>query len=324
MASSLYFYKKKGMRTLLTATAITLLLQTAVSPVAGIAFAAPAANTKVTSANSTAIYKSFQNMLYKKNGLPAADRFLESKISQVTPYHATLMVLQLENARFKALTAITDRMLVPNVQDQMQKIYNWNNSFTQLMSRTKDTSLRSLLQQARDSGYRLTMIEGYLYPIMNYAAFEKYTSYVNEDIKQYIRIMAVETSNIASEDGGLMIGYQDMLNRALNQERFLNDFPKSNRKNQVQMLMNQYTLYTFYGLDNTPLFDYDTNVMVPNAQKGYKAVLQRNTSEDSAFLKKLNAFMDVIAESKFERTEAVDKWLEQNVSRDEYLPEYGI
>lgn len=34
--------------------------------------------------------------------------------------------------------------------------------------------------------------------------------------------------------------------------------------------------------------------------------------------------MDVVAESKFERTEAVDQWLEQNVSRDEYLPEYGI
>ncbi|MCM3135701.1 hypothetical protein M3629_23270 [Paenibacillus polysaccharolyticus] len=321
MTSSLHSLKNKGMRALLTATAITLLLQAAVAPVAGIASAAPATDTKVTAANSIAIYQSFQTMLYKKNGLPAADRYLESKISQVTPHHATLMVLQLENARFKALTAITDRMLVPNVQDQMQKIYKWNDSFTQLMSRTKDKSLRSLLQQARDSGYRLTMIEGSLYPIMNYAAFDKYTSYVNQDIKQYIRIMAVETSNIASEDGGLMIGYQDMLNRALNQERFLNDFPDSNRRNRVQMLMNEYTLYTFYGLDNTPLFDYDTNLMVPNAQKGYRAVLQRNSSGDSAFLKKLDTFMKVVAESKFEKTEAVDQWLEQNAARDEYLPQ---
>lgn len=311
-------FQNKGVRTLLTATAIAMLLQTAVAPVAGIASAAPATDTKVTSASSSTIYKAFQTMLYKKNGLPAADRYLESKISQVTPYHATLMVLQMENARFKALTAITDRMLVPNVQEQMQKIYKWNDSFTQLMSRTKDTSLRSLLQQARDSGYRLVTIEGSLYPIMNYAAFEKYTSYVNKDIKQYIRIMAVETSNISTEDGGLMIGYQEMLNRALNQEQFLKDFPESNRKNRVQMLMNEYTLYTFYGLDNTPLFDYDTNIMAANAQKGYKAVLQRNSSENSAFLKKLDEFMNVVAESKFEKTEAVEKWLEQNVSRNEY------
>jgi hypothetical protein len=316
---TLFSFQNKGVRTLLTATAIAMLLQTAVAPVAGIASAAPATNTKVTSAASSAIYKSSQTMLYKKNGLPAADRYLESKISQVTPYHATLMVLQLENARFKALDAITDRMLVPNVQDQMQKMYKWNDSFTQLMSRTKDKNLRSLLQQARDSGYRLTAIEGSLYPIMNYAAFDKYTSYVNKDIKQYIRIMAVETNNISTEDGGLMIGYQEMLNRALNQEQFLKDFPDSNRKNRVQMLMNEYTLYTFYGLDNTPLFDYDTNIMDANAQKGYKAVLQRTASEDSDFVKKLDAFMNVVAESKFEKTEAVDKWLEQNVSRDEYL-----
>lgn len=318
MTSSLPSFKNKTVRTLLTATAIAMLLQTAAVPAAGIASAAPAADTKVTSASSTAIYKSFQTKLYKKNGLPEADRYLESKIKQVTPYHATLMVMQLENARYKALTAIEDRMLVPNVQDQMLKIYKWNDSFTQMMSRTKDSALRSLLQQARDSGYRLIPIEGSLYPIMNYAAFEKYTSYVNKDIKQYIRIMAVETNRISTEDGGLMIGYQDMLNRALNQEQFLNDYPNSNRKQKIQMLLNEYTLYTFYGLDNTPLFDYDTNIMDANAQKGYKAVLQRSSSKDSAFLKKLDAFMDVVSESKFEKTEAVEKWLEENVPVNEY------
>lgn len=316
-----YSSKNKGIRTLLAATAIAMLLQTSLSTVSGIASAAPAPNTKVTSASLTSIYKSFQTKLYQKNGLPGADRYLESHISQVTRYHATLMVLQLENVRNKALTAMTDRMLVPNVQDQMLKIYKSKDSFTQLMSRTKDKNLRSLLQQARDSGYRLVMLEGALYPIMNYSAFDKYISYVNEDIQQYIRIMAVETNTIAAEDGGLMIGYQEILNRALNQETFLNDYPKSNRTQQVQNLLNNYTLYTFYGLNNTPLFDYETNKMVAAAQKGYKAVLQRhNNSEhnDSDFLKKLGTFMDVVAESKYEKTETVETWLEQHVPVTKY------
>lgn len=257
-------------------------------------------------------------MLYKKNGLPAADIYLESHIDQVTTHHATLMVLQLENARNKALTAMTDRLLVPNVQDKMIKAYKWNDSFTKLMSRTNDASLRALLQQARDSGYRLVMLEGSLYPIMNYMAFQKYISYVKPDIKQYINIMAVETSNLAADDGVLVIGYQEILNRALNQERFLNEYPKSNRLQQVKNLMNNYTLYTFYGLNNTPLFDYETNKMTANAQKGYKAVLQRNSSEDSSFLTKLEKFMDIVTEAKFEKTTAVEKWLEQNVPVSDY------
>lgn len=257
-------------------------------------------------------------MLYKKNGLPAADTYLESHIDQVTTHHATLMVLQLENARNKALTAMTDRLLVPNVQDKMIKAYKLNDSFTQLMSRTNDTSLRALLQQARDSGYRLVMLEGSLYPIMNYMAFQKYISYVKPDIKQYINIMAVETSNLAADDGALVIGYQEILNRALNQERFLNEYPKSNRLQQVKNLMNNYTLYTFYGLNNTPLFDYETNKMTANAQKGYKAVLQRNSSEDGAFLTKLEKFMDIVTEAKFEKTATVEKWLEQNVPVSDY------
>ncbi|ETT55564.1 hypothetical protein [Paenibacillus sp. FSL H7-689] len=319
MTSSFQSAKRKGMRTFITATAILMLLQTAVAPLSGVAAAASSStDTKVTTASSTTIYKTFQSMLYKKNGLPAADIYLESHIDQVTIYHATLMVLQLENARNKALTAMTDRLLVPNVQDKMIKAYKWNDSFTQLMSRTNDTSLRALLQQARDSGYRLVMLEGSLYPIMNYMAFQKYISYVKPDIKQYINIMAVETSNLAADDGALVVGYQEILNRALNQERFLNEYPKSNRVQQVKNLMNNYTLYTFYGLNNTPLFDYETNKMTANAQKGYKAVLQRNSSEESAFLTKLEKFMDIVTEAKFEKTTAVEKWLEQNVPVSDY------
>ncbi|WP_127546879.1 hypothetical protein [Paenibacillus amylolyticus] len=319
MTSSFQSAKRKGMRTFITATAILMLLQTAVAPLSGVAAAASSStDTKVTTAGSTTIYKTFQSMLYRKNGLPAADIYLESHINQVTTYHATLMVLQLENARNKALTAMTDRLLVPNVQDKMIKAYKWNDSFTQLTSRTNDASLRALLQQARDSGYRLVMLEGSLYPIMNYMAFQKYISYVKPDIKQYINIMAVETSNLAADDGALVIGYQEILNRALNQERFLNEYPKSNRLQQVKNLMNNYTLYTFYGLNNTPLFDYETNKMTANAQKGYKAVLQRNSSEDSAFLTKLEKFMDIVAEAKFEKTTAVEKWLEQNVPVSDY------
>jgi hypothetical protein len=319
MPSSFQSAKRKGMRTFITATAILMLLQTAVAPLSGVAAAASSStDTKVTTASSTTIYKTFQSMLYKKNGLPAADTYLESHIDQVTTHHATLMVLQLENARNKALTAMTDRLLVPNVQDKMIKAYKLNDSFTQLMSRTNDTSLRALLQQARDSGYRLVMLEGSLYPIMNYMAFQKYISYVKPDIKQYINIMAVETSNLAADDGALVIGYQEILNRALNQERFLNEYPKSNRLQQVKNLTNNYTLYTFYGLNNTPLFDYETNKMTANAQKGYKAVLQRNSSEDGAFLTKLEKFMDIVTEAKFEKTATVEKWLEQNVPVSDY------
>ncbi|PAF31746.1 hypothetical protein [Paenibacillus sp. 7516] len=311
--------KRQGLRMFMTVTAVAVLMQTGAAGITGMAAAAPSdSDAKVTTSSSTAIYNTFQSTLQKKNGLSAADTYLESNINKVTTHHATLMVLQLENARIKGLTAMTDRMLVPNVQDKMIKAYKWNDSFTQLMERTKDSELRALLKEARDSGYRLVMLEGSLYPIMNYMAFQKYNSHVKPDIKQYINIMAVETGNLVAEDAALKIGYQEILNRALNQERFLQDYPKSNRVKQVRHLLNNYTLYTFYGLNNTPLFDYETNTMVANAQKGYKAVLQRNSSEDSDLLAKLGAFMDVVTDAKYQKTSAVEKWLDQKVPTGSY------
>ena len=319
MTSSFQSAKRKGMRTFITATAVLMLLQSAVAPLSGVASAASSStDSKVTTASSTTIYQTFQSILYKKNGLPAADTYLESHIKKVTKYHATLMVLQLENARLKALSAMTDRLLVPNVQDKMIKAYKMNDSFTKLMERTQDSDLRALLKEARDSGYRLVMLEGSLYPIMNYAAFVKYSSDITADISSYISIMTKETKKLPADDGALIIGYQEILLRALSQEKFLELYPKSNRAKQVHNLLNSYTLYTFYGLNNTPLFDYDTNKMVANAQRGYIGVLQRLASVDSEFLTKLDAFMDVVKESKYEKTAAVEKWLEQHVPVSDY------
>ncbi|QOS76862.1 hypothetical protein JNUCC31_18705 [Paenibacillus sp. JNUCC31] len=313
MTSSYLSGQHKGLRFFITVVTLTAIITaTAVTP--GIAAAAPSGpDAKVTTSSSTAIYKTFQSMLQKKNGLPAADTYLESNIKKVTTHHATLMVLQLENARLKTLTSMTDRLLVPNVQDKMLKAYQANDSFTKLMKRTQDSDLRALLKEARDSGYRLVMLEGSLYPIMNYAALVKYTSDITEDISSYIFIMMRETKNLPADDGALIIGYQEILDRARSQESFLELHPKSNRAKQMQDLLNSYTLYTFYGLNNTPLFDYETNKMVANAQRGYNGVLQRLASVDSEFLTKLGAFMDVVKEAKYEKTAAVEKWLEQNV-----------
>ncbi|MCM3174866.1 hypothetical protein [Paenibacillus sp. MER 99-2] len=306
--------KRNGLRIIMTATALALLLQSGVAGTAGVAAAASTqTDAKVTTNSSKAIYTTFQSKLKQKNGLIAADAYLTNRITQVTSHHLTLMVLQLENARLKSLTAMTDRMLVPNVQDKMMKIYHWNDTFTGLMKRTQDSSLQSLLKEARDSGYKLVMIEGSLYPIMNYSAFQKYNANVTPDISHYLNIMAAETKKIPAEDGGLLIGYQEVLLRARNQEQFLELYPTSNRVKQVQNLLDSYTMYTFYGLNNTPLFDYETNKMVPNAQKGYTAVIQRLASTDSPFLDKLAAFMDVVREAKYEKTTAVEAWLDMNV-----------
>ncbi|WP_128100282.1 hypothetical protein [Paenibacillus sp. DCT19] len=306
--------KRNRLRIIMTATALALLLQSGVAGTAGVA-TATASNTesKVTTNSSKAIYTTFQSKLKQKNGLIAADAYLSNRITQVTSHHLTLMVLQLENARLKSLTAMTDRMLVPNVQAKIMKIYQWNDTFTGLMKRTQDSSLQSLLKEARDSGYKLVMIEGSLYPIMNYSAFQKYNTNLKPDISSYMNIMATETKKIPAEDGGLLIGYQEILLRAINQERFLELYPTSNRVKQVQNLLDSYTMYTFYGLNNTPLFDYETNKMMPNAQKGYTAVIQRLATVDSPFLDKLASFMDVVSEAKYEKTTAVEAWLDINV-----------
>jgi len=48
---------------------------------------------------------------------------------------------------------------------------------------------------------------------------KKYSEYVTEDVKEYINIMAEESNNPPAKDAALVVGWDEVLKRALNQEK---------------------------------------------------------------------------------------------------------
>jgi hypothetical protein len=125
--------------------------------------------------------------------------------------------------------------------------------------------------------------------------------------------MTVESDQASVKDAGLVIGYQQLVNRALTQERFVQQFPKSNRTAQVRSLFDNYKIYTFYGTNNTPLFDYESKKMQPNAIKGYTALLQYTKTGNSPYLNLLRKFMDLAADNDYKLTKEVEKFRSTNV-----------
>jgi hypothetical protein len=261
----------------------------------------------ISGTTSTKTINAFEAYL-AKGQLPAAISYLKAHIDEVATSQATVMVLHLENALKKQLTAIQKRFEQSSVQTGIGKAYKRGATFDYVISRTKDSKLKALLKETRDSGYKLETAEGFFYPVIDYAAFRTYSASVNPDIDDYIAIMAVESDQTKVKDAALVIGYQQLVNRALAQERFLAKYPYSNRAPHIRNLFRSYELLTFYGVNNTPLFEYGSQKIQPNALRGYNGMLTWNNAKLSPYLTKLQEFMDLVANNENMLTEEVEKY----------------
>lgn len=283
---------------------------------AGSAAVHASAAAQAAAASSTAadkIVDQYNALLKKRGQLPQAFAFLNKHIGDVSKRQATLMTLHLENAVKKALPAMEARFNSTSVQTAIFKVYRFGDDFADVIKRTKDRKLIALLKEADASGYKLETAEGMFFPIVDYTKFRKYGAYVNPDIKAYFDIMAVESEKAVAKDAALTIGYQELVNRTLSMEQFVAKYPYSNRAAQVKTLFDRYKLFTFYGLSNTPLFDYNTKTIIPNAKKGYTLVLQYNKPSSSEYLTLLQKFMKLLKDENYKLTAKVEAFRSANI-----------
>ena len=281
------------------------------SPAGGSAVS-PLASNSTTTNHAKAVYDAALPLLSTSYKLPEAIKYLNANMYAVGSYRATQMTLKLENLHKAALPAWENKFNNSNVQRKLTAIYKPGASMAALAESAQDITLRTLLQSASESGYKLETAEGTFFPVIDYGAYRKYKLYVTSDISDYITIMATESDLPSSKDNGLVIAWTEVAARALSQEKFIQNHPKSNRISAVKSLYTLYLNNTFYGQNNTPLFHYDNLEMDLEAQKAYSGILTKNI-DNSPFLQKLDAFMKLSKENSYKLNDAVEKYLKTEV-----------
>ncbi|MEK5493554.1 hypothetical protein MKZ24_22960 [Paenibacillus sp. FSL R7-0297] len=86
---------------------------------------------------------------------------------------------------------------------------------------------------------------------------------IAKDIAAYIDLMATETNRPATYDAGIVIMWDEIIARAVIMEDFVRKYPKSNRVSAVQTELGYAVLRTFYGMGNTPAYDYEGEAIDP-------------------------------------------------------------
>ena len=85
--------------------------------------------------------------------------------------------------------------------------------------------------------------------------YDMFKDYVTDDYKEYLKIWAKDSEELYQADAGLLISFEEIGERIITWENFLNQYPNSKLNVKVTALLNSYREDYLLGMENTPTLD---------------------------------------------------------------------
>lgn len=232
--------------------------------------------------------------------------FMDKNIASVSKENASIMLEELEKAQKNYLVKLEDKYYSnAAVQESLFNVYKTEFDLSKIED-IQDAEVKDLLEETKAMGYKVETAEGMFFPIMNYEYMKKFSPYASDDMKSYIDIMAVETNKVPAKDAALTIGWNEIIQRALAQEGFIEKHGSSAKAESIKELQKRYLTFILFGLNNTPLFSYDTKTMDPEAKEAYTKAVKDN--ESSGLIQLLDKYMEILERSNYKLSDEADKF----------------
>ncbi len=110
-------------------------------------------------------------------------------------------------------------------------------------------------------------------PNFYYNVFKKY---VTKDYSDFLLLEAKDNSVLYSADAGIGITFEEISERVLYWENYLNKYPKSKLFEKAREDYINYCTNYLFGMDNTPTFEYSTNEIYPENQLEFDRFISKN------------------------------------------------
>ncbi|GBF34856.1 hypothetical protein DCCM_3976 [Desulfocucumis palustris] len=248
----------------------------------------------------------FNSVAVKDAGVTGAISFIDKNISLATGENASKMIIRLEELQKEYLP---DLELKYNnsetIQSKMRQVYKPGFDIYKI-DHIKDQELSALLMETRNAGFKVETAEGTYFPVIDYGFYKKYSSRVTPDIKDYIDLMAVDSDQVSVKDAAFVVGWDEIMKRALSREKFIAAHGDSAKIDDVREQFERYVSFALYGANNTPAFSYEQNVLDPEAREAYIKIAAVN--DGSEFRKTIRDFLSVLEKNNYKLTKDVDEF----------------
>lgn len=248
------------------------------------------------------VMSDFSHLMANNPKVSEVVQFIEENGSTLSPQNVSVMILALEDLQINNLPTFEQNFT--SSEELQAKLMDIFKGDTSKIENITDPEIKTLLEETKNSGYKIETAEGFYFPIIDYQFYKTFSSQATEEIQNYIEIMSIESNQVPAKDGALVINWDEIVDRALKQEAFLKEYPNSKRLNEVTELYKRYEMFTFFGLDNTPLFSYETKEIDPEAKAAFLDAVSREIESDYTGM--LDRFLEVLAKNNDTLTDEVD------------------
>lgn len=239
-----------------------------------------------------ALLKQFQTVVKGAAEAPTIIAYLNAQIANADQITADTMLRGLHSYYDSNLEAAQNAFFTDNVQDVLLK-EEWPIT-VQSAESIKDTAVRELVQRALYGGYKLEMVEGSIYPIVDYSFQKRYSNFLSNQMKTFVELQAIESEKASAMDGGLMISWDELAERALLAEAFITENKDSpERETVLNQYVNRYLTMYINGLINTPIHDFETFKLHDEVKASYKKTAKE--APQSVTGKLVSQFLEVLA-----------------------------
>jgi len=229
--------------------------------------------------------------------------FLEANISRLSPENADQMLQTYESAQMDVLPTYQDAFL----NDPIQSILLTYSIEDLRQNLVQEVEISDLLKEAASIGYKIEAVEGTVAPYVDYGYFARFNPYSTKSTGAFYTLMKTESDNPSQKDAALLISWEEVLQRGMNFESFLQNYPGSFYAERANMHLEGYSYISINGTANVPLFDYDTNIMNAEAKAAYLTFVGKE--QKTTFAEGVKTFVLLLEKHQFIKTAEIEAFI---------------
>lgn len=235
----------------------------------------------------------------KANAAGAADwiAFLTEHLADTTTEQADTIVRELLAFYETDLDRASEVFVSSDVQEALHSL-EWPIA-EQHLAELDNAQIRESVQAELANGYKLEMAEGMVYPVVDYGKLKPYGDRLSPPLKAYIDLLAMNSDKQWAADAALVISWDELAERGIAYENYLVNYLDAPETEKVRELYEARFLIPYlYGLNNTPIFDFDTFRLKDEVKASYEKTVK--TYPDTITAQVVAGFLDVLEASDWQ------------------------
>jgi len=140
--------------------------------------------------------------------------------------------------------------------------------------------------------------------------YDLFKDRVSPALNEYLKIRKKELKEGFTEDAELLISFNELYERVVTWENFNTRYPDFFIKDDTRFYYSSYLSTLITGLDNSQLFDTETEKLLPELNKLYLKIIFRNETLKST--KVIKDYYELLRSNNFKMPEKIDSFLKEN------------